>query len=78
MLEPANPRGAEAIEQQAGPEANSNVIKILPRTTLRTIDLGGRKIYGRLFSIFCREMRVFFEVFSAPEYVQRQRSRKLR
>jgi hypothetical protein len=78
MLEPADPRGAKAIEQQAGPEANSNVINILPLTTIRTIDLGGKKISGRVFSIFCREMRVFFEVFSAPEFVQKQRSRKVR
>jgi hypothetical protein len=49
---------------------NSNVSKILPVTTLRTIDLAGRKISDRLFSIFCAELRVFFEVFYAPEYVQ--------
>jgi hypothetical protein len=51
---------------------NSNVSKILPLTTLRTIDLEGKKISGPLFSIFCAKMRVFFEVFSAPEYVQQE------
>ena len=49
---------------------NSNVSKILPLTTLRTIDLGGRKISGPLFSRFCAKTRVFFEVFYAPEVVQ--------
>ena len=49
---------------------NSNVSKILPLTTFRTIDLGGRKISGPLFSIFWAETRVFFEVFSAPVYVR--------
>jgi hypothetical protein len=38
---------------------NSNVSKILPLTTFRTIDLGGRKISGPLFSIFWAETRVF-------------------
>jgi hypothetical protein len=38
---------------------NSNVSKILPLTTFRTIDLGGGKIPGRLFSRFCAESRVF-------------------
>jgi hypothetical protein len=31
---------------------NSHVFNILPLTTLRTIDLAGRKIPDRLFSIF--------------------------
>jgi hypothetical protein len=31
---------------------NSNVLKILPVTTLRTIDLGSKKYSGSLFSIF--------------------------
>ena len=39
---------------------NSNVSKILPLTTFRTIDLGGGKIPGRLFSRFCAESRVFY------------------
>jgi hypothetical protein len=40
---------------------NSNVSKILPVTTLRTIDLAGRKIPDCLFSRFCAVSRVFFE-----------------
>ena len=38
---------------------NFNVSKILPLTTFRTIDLGGKKNSDPLFSIFCREARVF-------------------
>ena len=57
-------------EKAVGYHANPNVSRILPLTTLRTIDLAGRKISGSLFSRFCAEMRVFFEVFSAPECVQ--------
>jgi hypothetical protein len=34
------------------PELNFHVLNILPLTTLRTIDLGGKKIYGLLFSRF--------------------------
>jgi hypothetical protein len=69
---PAFP-AAPATESQAPVAApNSNVSKILPLTTLRTIDLRGKKISGPLFSIFCAKMRVFFEVFSAPEYVQQE------
>ena len=49
---------------------NSHVFYILPVTTLRTIDLGGRKISNSLFSRFCAETDVFFEGFSAPECVQ--------
>jgi hypothetical protein len=76
---PASPAAPETgTASKPGIGHNSNVFKILPLTTLRTIDLGGRKISGRLFSIFCGEMRVFFEVFSAPEFVQKQRSINLR
>jgi hypothetical protein len=57
---------AGAVERQD----NSNVSKILPLTTLRTIDLGGKKNPGSLFSRFCGKMRVFFEVNIAPKYVQ--------
>src|SRR5271166_1412310 len=53
-----------------GRRVNLNVFKILPLTTLRTIDLGGKKIFDPLFSRFCAEMRVFFEVNNAPECVQ--------
>ena len=52
---------------------NYHVLNILPVTTLRTIDLGGKKNTGPLFSRFCAEMRVFFEVNSAPEYVHQGR-----
>ena len=52
---------------------NFHVFNILPVTTLRTIDLGGKKNSGPLFSRFCAEMRVFFEVNSAPEYVHQRR-----
>jgi hypothetical protein len=38
---------------------NSNVSKILPLSTFRTIDLGGRKISGSLLSIFCGVSSVF-------------------
>ena len=73
MLVPANPLGVKALEHRSRPQANSNVSKMLPLTTFRTIDLGGRKISGPLFSRFCAKTRVFFEVFSAPEYVQKVR-----
>jgi hypothetical protein len=49
---------------------NSSVSKILPVTTLRTIDLEGKKNSDRLFSRFCGEMRDFFQGNYAPEYVQ--------
>jgi hypothetical protein len=32
----------------------------LPVTTLRTIDLGGKKISGPLFSRFCTKTECFF------------------
>jgi hypothetical protein len=60
-------------EKAVGYHTNSHVSKILPLTTFKTIDLGGRKISGRLFSGFCAESSVFFDVFSAPEYVQQRR-----
>ena len=41
---------------------NFRVLNILPVTTLRTIDLGGKKIPGLLFSRFCAEASVFFEL----------------
>jgi hypothetical protein len=62
--------------QAIGHRDNSHVSKILPVTTFRTIDLGGKKNSSPLFSRFCAEMRFFFEVNSAPEYVhQRQVAR---
>jgi hypothetical protein len=45
-------------------------LNILPLTTLRTIDLGGKKNSGPLFSIFCEKLRVFFEGIVAPKLVQ--------
>jgi hypothetical protein len=67
---PAVP-GAESQAPVAAP--NSNVSKILPLTTLRTIDLRGKKKSGPLFSRFCAKTRAFFEVICAPEYVQTNR-----
>ena len=56
-------RGYEAKPQPIETHRNPNVSKILPLTALRIIDLGGRKISGRLFSIFWAESKAFFEVF---------------
>ena len=61
--------GLETEPQAARHGDNSHVSKILPVTTLRTIDLGGKKISDPLFSRFCAEMRVFFEQNVAPKYV---------
>jgi hypothetical protein len=41
---------------------NSHVLKILPVTTFRTIDLEGKKNSSLLFSRFCEELGVFFRV----------------
>jgi hypothetical protein len=49
---------------------NSHVFYILPVTTLRTIDLEGKKISDPLFSRFCEETRFFFGGISAPVSVQ--------
>ena len=49
----------EMEPKAAGKLRNSNVSKILPLTTFRTIDLGGGKISGPLFSRFWAETRVF-------------------
>jgi len=56
--------------QAVGEHNNSNVLNILPVTTLRTIDLGGKKKTGPLFSRFCGELSVFFEGNLAPKLVQ--------
>ena len=61
---------ARTEPQAAAPERNYNVWNILPVTTLRTIDLQGKKNSDRLFSRFCAERELFFEVFYAPEMVQ--------
>jgi hypothetical protein len=42
----------------------------LPVTTLRTIDLQGKKNFGLLFSIFWVESSNFFERNPAPKWVQ--------
>jgi hypothetical protein len=68
------PYGGSKMKQRAvGHPANSNVSKILSLTTLRTIDLAGNKNPGPLFSRFWAKMRVFFDVFSALEYVHQRR-----
>jgi hypothetical protein len=64
---PAVP-GAESQAPVAAP--NSNVSKILPLTTLRTIDLRGKKNSGPLFSRFCAKTRVFFRGNIAPKMVR--------
>jgi hypothetical protein len=56
----------ETEPQAARHRDNSHVFWILSVTTLRTIDLGGKKIFDPLFSRFCAEMRVFFERNLAP------------
>jgi len=45
-------------------------LNILPVTTLRTIDLEGKKKSDPLFSRFWAQERVFFEGNVAPKYVQ--------
>ena len=50
-------------DETAGTEKHSrnlHVFYILPVTTLRTIDLAGKKIPGLLFSGFCVETKRFF------------------
>src|ERR1700685_187857 len=64
--------GLRCVIKTADKPRNSNVSKILPLTTFRTIDLGGRKNSGHLFSIFCGKTRVFLEVNPAPECVHRK------
>jgi hypothetical protein len=66
------PVGSKTQPRAIGHRDNSHVSKILPITTLRTIDLGDKKNSNPLFSRFCAEMRVFFEVKSAPEYVHQK------
>jgi hypothetical protein len=56
--------------EAVGEHRNSNVLKILPVTTLRTIDLEGKKNSDRLFSRFCGKLSVFFEGILAPKLVQ--------
>jgi hypothetical protein len=56
-----------------GNHANSHVSKILPLTILRTIDLGGKKNSTPLFSRFCAKTEIFFEEYSAPKSVHRNR-----
>jgi hypothetical protein len=56
-LTATNPKTGRERSQN---DDNSNVMKILPVTILRTIDLRGKKNSGRLFSRFCAEQSVFF------------------
>jgi hypothetical protein len=79
LLSPANHGGGEAIVQvcpqfqqprASTPHHNSNVLNILPVTTLRTIDLEGKKNSGPLFSRFCGKLSVFFQGTYAPKLVQ--------
>ena len=60
--------GPRTEPKAVGHHRNSNVPKILPVTTLRTIDLGGKKNPGPLFSIFWRRNESFFEANYAPKY----------
>jgi len=45
-------------------------VNILPVTTLRTIDLEGKKKFQPFVFYILRKKRVFFYEYSAPEYVQ--------
>jgi len=58
------------VPKRASEHDNPNVWNILPVTTLRTIDLEGRKNSDPLFFRFWAERRDFVEGKSAPEYVQ--------
>jgi hypothetical protein len=69
---PAVPKPNRAAEAK---DRNSNLSNILPVTTFKTIDLEGKKISGPLFSRFCAESSVFFEVFSAPKCVHENQNR---
>jgi hypothetical protein len=51
---PRDPEGPQAAYHR-----NSHVFYILPVTTLRTIDLGGKKISDPLFSRFCAQREIF-------------------
>ncbi len=56
---PAATRSHQETNRKRRKPRNSNVSNILPLTTLRNIDLGGKKIFGLLFSGFCGETRSF-------------------
>jgi hypothetical protein len=51
--------------QPAENDRNLHVLNILPLTALRTIDLGGKKNFGPLFSRFCAQERSFFCTYKA-------------
>jgi hypothetical protein len=55
------PRSSRTEPRTGRDHDNPNALNILPVTTLRTIDLGGKKKYDPLFSIFCEEASVFLE-----------------
>jgi hypothetical protein len=61
-------RGSHGFSRAERPR-NPNVSKILPLTTLRTIDLGGKKNSGPLFSRFCAKTECFFGGIYAPQSV---------
>jgi hypothetical protein len=63
------PRSKAELQAAAEPH-NSNVSNILPVTTLRTIDLEGKKNSGLLFSGFCVEREIFLTENAAPRLVQ--------
>jgi len=75
VLSPTNPREGESLasfllNRCREPEPrNSNVLNILPVTTLRTIDLGGKENSDPLLSRFCEELSGFSKGNSAPERV---------
>jgi hypothetical protein len=60
-------RSSKTGLQAAGDRDNLHVSNILPVTTLRTIDLGGKKKSDSLFSRFWAETRFFFEVNSGAD-----------
>ena len=62
-------RTAKTKLQTAERGHNLHVVYILPVTTFRTIDLGGKKNSNPLFSRFCAELSVFFEGNLAPKMV---------
>jgi hypothetical protein len=60
---PALPVVPKTELQAVGEHRNSNVFNILPVTTLRTIDLEGKKNSDSLFSRFCGKSSVFLREF---------------
>jgi hypothetical protein len=67
---PALPVVPKTELQAVSERRNFNVFNILPVTTLRTIDLEGKKNSDPLFSRFCGKLSFFFEGILAPKKVQ--------